>query len=95
MQKIKKFWLMIQSIILEKSNFGPNLTFSPPWGLGKSFPKGKIYIVRSALLVSNSMQKIKKMCHAVQKIFLKKSILGPKFDLLTTGGPGQEFSYIV
>ena len=51
-----------------------------------------IYIVGSVLLVSNFMQKIKKMCHGVQKIFLKKSIFGPKFDLLTSGGPGQEFS---
>ena len=81
------------SIILKKSNFGPNLTFWPPWGLGKSFPKGNIYIVGSVLLVSNFMQKIKKMYLAVQKIFLKKSILGPKFDLLTPGGPGQEFSW--
>ena len=38
------------------------------------------------------MQKNKKMCHAVQKIFWKKSILGAKFGLLTPGGPGQEFS---
>ena len=71
------------SIILKKSPFGA-------WG--KSFPKGNIYIVGSVLLVSNFMQKIKKMCHAVQKIFLKNLILGPKFDLLTPGGPGQEFS---
>ena len=92
-QLIKKFWHTVQSIILKKSNFGPNLTFWPPWGLGKSFPKGNIYIVGSVLLVSNFMQKIKKMCHAVQKIFLKKSILGPKFDILTPGGPGQEFSW--
>ena len=91
-QLINEFWHTVQSIILRKSNFGPNLTFRTPWGLGKSFPKGKIYIVGSVLLVSNFMQKIKKMCHAVQKIFLKKSILGPKFDLLTPGGPEQEFS---
>ena len=65
---------------------------TPMGGLGKSFPKGNIYLVGSVLLVSNFMQKIFTMCHAVQKIFLKKSILGPKFDLLTPGGPGQEFS---
>ena len=38
------------------------------------------------------MQKIKKIWQVVQRIFLKKEILGPKFDLLTPGGPGQEFS---
>ena len=91
-QFIKKFWHTVQSMILKKSNFGPNLTFRPPWGLGKSFVKGNIYIVGSVLLVSKFIQKITKMCHAVQKIFLKKSVLGPKFDLLTPGGPGQEFS---
>ena len=53
--------------------------------------RGNIYIVGCVLLVPDFVQKIKKMCHAVQKIFLKKSILGPKFDLLTLGGPGQEF----
>ena len=49
------------------------------------------YIVRSALLVSNFMQKIKKIWLVVQKTFLKKAILGPQFDLLTSAGPGQEF----
>ena len=78
-QLIKKFWYTVQSIIL-KSNFGPNWTFWHPWGPGKSFSKGNICTVRSVLLVPNFMQKIKKMCHTVQKIFLKKSILGPKFD---------------
>ena len=39
------------------------------------------------------MQKIQKIWRVVQKIFLKKSILGPKFDLLTPAGPGQEFSF--
>ena len=50
-----------------------------------------IYIVGSILLLSNFMQTIRKMCHAVQKIFLKKSILGPKFDLLTLEGLGKSF----
>ena len=53
--------------------------------------QGNIYIVGSILLVSNFMQKKQNMCHAVQKIFLKKSISGPKFDLLIPGGPEQVF----
>ena len=69
---------MVQSIILKKSNFGPNLTFWPPWGLGKSFPKGNIYIVGSVLLVSNFMQKIKKnVSHGSEDIFEKVNF-GPK-----------------
>ena len=93
MRKIKKFWSEVQNINLKKSILSPNLTFWPPSGLGKSFPEGNIYIVGSVLLVFNFMQKIKKMCHALQKIYLKKSILGPKFDLLTPGGPGKKFSW--
>ena len=59
---------------------------------GQEFSQKQHIHSRKCLLVSNFMQKNKKSCHAVQKIFLKKSILGPKFDLLTPGGPGQEFS---
>ena len=91
MQKIKKFWHTVQSIILKKSNFGPNLTFWPPWGLGKSFPKGNIYIVGSALLVSNFMQKIKKFWRAVRKQSLKKSNFGPNLTFWPPWGLGKSF----
>ena len=89
MQKIKKFWETVQSIIL--GQFWAKFDLLTLMGPGQDFLKGNIYTVGSVLLVSNFMQKIKKMCHTVQKIFLKKSILDPKFDILTPGGPGQEF----
>ena len=37
------------------------------------------------------MQKIKKMCHAVQKIFLKKSILGQNLTFWPLEGLGKSF----
>ena len=77
MRKIKKFWNGIQNIILKKSILSPNLTFWPSSDLGKSFPEGNIYIVRSVLLLSNFMQNIEKFWRAVQKQSLKKSNFGP------------------
>ena len=52
----------------EKVQFSAKFDLLTPIGkeervpLGKSFSKGNIYIVGSVLLVSNFMQKIKKMC---------------------------------
>ena len=69
---------MVQSIILKKSNFGPNLTFWPPWGLNKSFPKGNIYTVGSALLVSNFMQKNQKNVSYGSEDIFEKVNSGPK-----------------
>ena len=76
----------------EKVHFEPKFDLlTPHQAWEKVFPKAT-YTQFSVLLVSNFMQKIKKIWHVVQKIFLKKAILGPKFDLLTPAGPGQELS---
>ena len=76
-QLIKKFWHMVQSTILKKSNFGPNLTFRPPWGLGKFSQRQNIHIRKCLISVKLHAKNKKNVSHGSEDI-LEKVNFGSK-----------------
>ena len=76
-QKIRKIQSSVWEILWKNSIFGPILTFWPPWWPNKIFPKYDSYTKMKHLLLSNFMQKIRKILCSVWEILWKNSIFGP------------------
>ena len=79
------------SIILKKSNFGPNVTFWPPWGLGKSFPKGNIYSRKCLINVWLHAKNKKKRVTRFRRYFLKSQFWAQNLTFWPLEGLGKSF----